>query len=69
MQATEPIDQIKEHLNAGGRVAINTCTRVTLLTKKHLEYIRPDADGKGFRLGWPGKKSLYCFAYQIRLVA
>ena len=64
-----PIEQIQEHLKAGGRVAVNTCTKVTLLSQKHSDYIRPSADGKGFRLGWPGKKSVYCFAYQIRLVA
>ena len=64
-----PIEQIQEHLKSGGRVAVNTCTKVILLSQKHSGYIRPDSDGLGFRLGWPGKKSVYCFAYQIRLVA
>jgi hypothetical protein len=60
------IEQIHNHLKAGHEVALVTATRVTVFDKRHVDYIR--ADGKGFRLGWPGKKSVYAFANQIKLI-
>jgi hypothetical protein len=66
MQVT--ITEVHEHLKAGHEVALLTYTRCTVMDKRHVDYIRADADGKGFRLGWPGKKSIYAFANQIRLV-
>jgi hypothetical protein len=64
----QTIEQIQNHLKAGNEVALITYTRVTLFDARHIEYIRADADGKGFRLGWPGKKSIYCFENQLRMV-
>jgi hypothetical protein len=61
------IQEIHEHLRAGNEVALVTYTRVTVFDSRHVGYIR--ADGDGFRLGWPGKKSVYAFANQLRLVA
>ena len=60
------IEQIHAHLKAGNEVALCTYTRVTVLDSRHADYIR--ADGNGFRLGWPGKKSVYAFANQLKLV-
>jgi hypothetical protein len=60
------IQEIHEHLKAGHEVALCTYTRVTVLDSRHVDYIR--ADGNGFRLGWPGKKSVYAFANQLKLV-
>lgn len=60
------LEQIHEHLKAGNEVALLTYTRITVLDSRHVDYIR--ADGQGFRLGWPGKKSVYAFANQIKLV-
>ncbi len=60
------IDQVHDHLKAGHEVTLVTYTRTTVLDKRHVDYIR--ADGNGFRLGWPGKKSVYAFNDQIRLV-
>jgi hypothetical protein len=60
------IEQIHEHLKAGNEVTLVTYTRTTVLDSRHVDYIR--ADGNGFRLGWPGKKSVYAFANQIKLV-
>ena len=62
------IEQIHSHLAAGNEVALLTAYRTTLFDKRHLTYIRADKDGKGFRLGWPGKKSVYAFANQLQLV-
>lgn len=62
------IDQIHSHLKAGHEVALITYTQCTVMDKPlHIDYIR--ADGNGYRLGWPGKKSVYCFAENIFLVA
>jgi hypothetical protein len=33
----------------------------------HVDYIR--ADGKGYRLGWSGRRSEYCFAENLFLIA
>lgn len=60
------IDAIKAHLAAGNQVAIVTYGRITKLTAKHADYIR--ADGEGYRLGWPGKKSVYAFAHIVKFV-
>ncbi len=60
------IDQIHEHMKSGHEVALCTYTRTTVMDMRHLTYIR--ADGNGYRLGWPGKRSIYAFADQIRLV-
>jgi hypothetical protein len=60
------IEQIHNHLRAGHEAALSTHTRTTVFDARHLNYIR--ADGNGFRLGWPGKKSVYAFAHQISLV-
>ena len=60
------IQEVHAHLLAGHEVALVTYTRVTVLDARHVDYIR--ADGDGFRLGWPGKKSVYAFADQIKLV-
>lgn len=60
------IEQIHEHLRAGHEAALVTYTRTTVFDHRHVEYIR--ADGKGFRLGWLGKKSVYAFDNQIKLV-
>jgi hypothetical protein len=60
------IQDIHNHLRAGNEVALVTYTRVTVLDSRHVDYIR--ADGNGFRLGWPGKKSVYAFENQLKLV-
>ena len=60
------IEQIHSHLKAGNEVALLTAYKTTIFDKRHLDYIR--ADGNGFRLGWPGKKSVYAFANQLKLV-
>ncbi len=60
------IDEIHAHLKAGHEAALVTYVRVTVFDHRHVDYIR--ADGTGFRLGWPGRRSVYAFANQIRLV-
>jgi hypothetical protein len=60
------IAEIHEHLRAGHEAALMTYTRTTVLDSRHVNYIR--ADGNGFRLGWPSKKSVFAFADQIKLV-
>lgn len=64
--ASGEIDRIKAHLAAGGEVVIPTYTRCTYLDHRHMDYIR--ADGDGYRLGWPGHKSVYVFAANVALV-
>ena len=60
------IDAIKAHLSAGNQIAIVTYGRMLKLGAKHVDYIR--ADGDGYRLGWPGKKSVYAFNHSVRFV-
>lgn len=36
-------------------------TRPTVYDSRHVSMFRPDADGRGIRIGWPGKRSVYCF--------
>ena len=60
------IAEIHEHLKAGNEVALLTAYKTTIFDQRHVDYIR--ADGNGFRLGWPGKKSVYAFANQFKLV-
>lgn len=68
-KSAEMIEAVKAHLIAGGRIVILTGWRSTILNNaKHAEYIRADADGKGFRLGWKGKKSVYVFANQVQMI-
>ena len=62
------ITEIHNHLQAGNEVALVTYTRCSVMDKRHVAYIRQDKDGKGYRLGWPGKKSVYAFENQLRLV-
>jgi len=62
------IQEIHDHLKAGHEVALVTYTRVTVLDKRNIDYIRADGRGVGFRLGWPGKQSVYAFPNQIKLV-
>lgn len=62
------IDAIKAHLASGNQVAILTAYKTTTLDKRHLDYIRADKDGKGYRAGWPGKSSVYVFNHQIAFV-
>ena len=62
------IDAIKAHMMAGNQVVVVTYTRITKLGPKHVEYIRASKDGKGFRLGWPGKSSVYAFANSVKMV-
>jgi hypothetical protein len=60
------IDDIHAHLKAGGQIAVVTYGRTLKLTKRHVDYIQ--ADGAGYRLGWPGAKSVFAFAYSVRFV-
>lgn len=60
------INEIKAHLAAGNQVAVVTYGRVTKLTAKHVDYIA--ASGTGYRLGWPGKKSVFAFAHSVHFV-
>lgn len=62
----DEIDRIKAHLATGHQAAIVTVTRTTKLTKSHVDYIR--ASGKGYRIGWPGKSSVFVFADYVALV-
>lgn len=64
--AAGQIEEIKAHLAAGNQIAIVTYGRVLKLTSKHADYIHPDGDG--YRLGWPGKKSVFAFANSVRFV-
>lgn len=61
------IAEIHAHLEAGNEVVCATYGRIEIMDKRHVEYIR--ADGKGYRLGWPGKRSVYCFAENLFLIA
>lgn len=62
------ITEVQAHLEQGGKVAICTMTKIWTISKKTRDYLRQDSDGKGFRMGWPGKKSVYVFAYQVKLI-
>ena len=62
------IKEIHDHLKAGHEAALSTYFRTTIFDARHIDYIRADKDGKGFRLGWPGRKSVYAFGNQIRLI-
>lgn len=63
------IAEIHAHLQAGHEVLIASYTRPIILPDaRYIGYIRQDRDGYGFRLGWPGRASLYCFPEAIRLV-
>jgi len=68
MKIAENIAEVHAHLNAGNEVAIVTYTRTQVLTKKNVGYIRQAADGKGYRLGWPGRSSVYAMPESVRLV-
>ena len=61
------IEKIKAHLTNGGRVIVRSHTRPLLLNKKHIDYIR--ADGNGYRLGWPGRSSVFAFPSHLGLIA
>jgi hypothetical protein len=62
------IERIHTHLRAGHEVACITYTHCSIMNKPlYVDYIR--ADGKGYRLGWPGKRSDYCFAENLFLIA
>jgi hypothetical protein len=62
------IDLIHSHLRAGHEVACITYTHCAIMDKPlHVDYIR--ADGKGYRLGWPGRRTEYCFAENLFLIA
>jgi hypothetical protein len=61
------IQKIHAHMEAGNQVLVKTeGGRGTVLKKSHKDYIR--ADGNGYRIGWPGKRSTYVFAYHVFLV-
>jgi len=60
------IAEVYEHLKAGNEVVLLTAYKTTIFDKRHVDYIR--GEGNGFRLGWPGKKSVYAFANQIKLI-
>jgi hypothetical protein len=60
------IDAIRAHLSAGNEIAIVTHGPALALDKRHVEYIR--ADGDGYRLGWPGKRSVFTDADSVRFV-
>jgi hypothetical protein len=60
------LNEIHEHLKAGNEVVLLTAYKTTVFDKRHVDYIR--AGGNGFRLGWPGKKTVYAFAGQLKLV-
>ena len=62
------IEKIHAHLEAGHQVLIQTEGGPGRVLKKgHKDYIR--AEGAGYRIGWPGKKSAFVFAYHVFLVA
>jgi len=56
------IDDIRNHLQAGNEILIRTHTHITILGKKHVDYIHADSkpDAWGYWLGWPDKKKKYC---------
>ena len=60
------IDAIHAHLRAGHEIAIVTYGHCAVLDSKHVDYIR--ADGNGYRLGWPGQRSVYTFPDAVRYV-
>jgi len=60
------IDAIKAHLADGNEIAIVTYGHLTVLDRRHIDYIR--ADGSDYRLGWPGKSSVFVFAHSVRFV-
>jgi hypothetical protein len=61
------IQKIHAHLMAGNQILIQPeGGRGTVLKKGHVDYIR--ADGTGYRLGWPGKKSVYVVSYHVFFV-
>ena len=62
------IQDIHEHLKAGNEAILLTAYKTTIFDSRHINYLRQDVDGKGFRLGWPGKKALYAFEHQMRLI-
>jgi hypothetical protein len=62
----DALPSIHAHLAAGHQVAIVTYGHATKLTAKHIDYIHA-AEG-GYRLGWPGKKSVFAFAYSVFFV-
>jgi hypothetical protein len=68
MHAANPgeIEAIHAHLRAGHEIAICTYGRTQVLNAKCVDYIR--ADGAGYRLGWPGKRSVFVFAHLVRFV-
>ncbi len=62
------LSEIHAHLKAGHEVVLPSYTRAMVFDARHINYIRQDKDGKGFRLGWPGKKSVYAFPDMLKLV-
>ena len=64
------LDAVFSHLNAGGRVAIQTCTRTVLITQETLlTFQRAGSwlikeDGEGYRIR-SGKSSFYVLPGQL----
>ena len=63
--ATELVTRIKAHLGAGGKVMLASYTRPVIYDARHADMFRPDADDRGVRIGWPGKKSVYAFQSHV----
>lgn len=60
------IEKVHAHLKTGGVIVVPSYEKPLIIEgAKMVDYIR--ADGNGFRLGWPGKKSVYVFSYQIKM--
>ena len=64
------IEAVLSHLNAGGRVAVQTCTKTILITKKTvMSFERAGSwlikeDGEGYRIR-SGKGSFYVLPGQL----
>lgn len=65
------IDAIRQHLEAGGEIFFRGgFGPLTLLKRRHVEYIHASKDGKGYLLGWPGKRKSYVmpgYLYRVPL--
>lgn len=57
IETTTLSDRIVNHLLAGGRVMLASYTRPTIYDKRHVSMFRQN--GRGVRIGWPGKRSVY----------
>lgn len=60
------IERIQTHLKAGGVVVISTMTRHTVYKAKHAAMFTASNNDAGINIGWPGKRRVYAFAYQVR---